>query len=117
MNFNLYKAPPSPAEKVLLWAQDLPNSIPQLLQEADRVECLLEGQEEDPQGLGAEISLKLVEILQSHLDGVYGLLDYAEEPCEDLLQECLLVLMQSHSLLQELEDEIESVKERVPLVA
>ena len=116
MNFTLERET-SPAEKVILWAQNLPHTLPHLAHEAERVELLLEGQEENPQGLGSEISLKLVEVLQSHLDGVYGLLDYAEEPCEELLQECLMVLMQSHSQLLDLEDEIEGIKESVPLIA
>lgn len=117
MNFLPCTITTSPAEKVILWAQDLPNTVPQLLQEADRVERLLVGQEQNPQGLGADITHKLVEVLQSHLDGVYGLLDYAESPCEDLLEECLTALVQSHSLLSELEDDIERAKECVPLVA
>jgi hypothetical protein len=117
MNFSSRANSLSPAEKVILWAQDLPNTVPQLVGEAERVERLLVGQEQNPQGPGADISQKVVEVLQSHLDGVYGLLDYAEDPCEELLEECLAALMQSHSLLTELEDDIDRVKECVPLVA
>ena len=107
----------SPAEKVILWAQNVDKNIDSLFAEADRVEGLLAQQEENPEGPGAELSLQVVEVLESHLDGVYGLLDYAEEPCDELLQECLASLLRSHSLMQELEDQIEATKHAVPLIA
>jgi hypothetical protein len=107
----------SPAEKVLLWAQELPHSAERIASEADRVEKLLEGVTDSLEGPGAHITVQLIEVLESYLEGVYGLLEHNEEPNDDVLEESLALLVQSSNWLSQLEDEIEEVREVAPLIA
>lgn len=110
----LAPAPESPSEKVLRLAMELPQSAPQLEQEALRVEALLEEMEEPMTEEGADFLNCLAEIFENQIEAIYGLLS-AEEP-EDY-DWCCQVLLQTHAQLEDLEDALEEAQGAQPLFA
>lgn len=104
---------PGPVEKVLCLAQELPASRPQLESEAARLEGLLDSLEEPVSEVGGTLMNQLVELLEGQLDGIYGLLDGDE----DVFQESLALLVQCDSQLRHLEQQLEDLREQVPLLA
>ena len=107
----------SPAERVLMLAEELPNSRPQLYQEAERMEALLESLEDPESDFGAELTEILEEVSMLQLEGVLGLLEYDECGDCELLEESLELLLESNQSLQELENSLERAREDMPLVA
>ena len=104
----------SPSEKVLRLAMELPASAPELEREALRVEALLESMEEPATEEGAAMLDQLAEIFESQIEAIYGLLN--AEVQEDYDWSCE-VLVQTHSLLSHLEEQVESAQETQPLFA
>jgi len=103
----------SPVEKVLGLAQQLPASRPQLESEAARLEGLLDNLQAPVSQVGGELMSQLVEVLEGQLDGIYGLLDGDEE----VFHQSLELLVQCDGQLRQLEDQLESLREQVPLMA
>ena len=56
---------------------------------------------------------QLVEVLEGQLDGIYGLLDGDDE----VFHQSLTLLVQCDGQLRHLEEQMESLREQVPLMA
>lgn len=103
----------SPVEKVLRLAQELPTSRPQLETEAARLEGLLDNLQAPVSPTGSQLMAQLVEVLEGQLDGIYGLLDGDDE----VFHQSLTLLVQCDGQLRHLEEQMESLREQVPLMA
>lgn len=100
----------SPVEKVLRLALELPATRPELEAEALRVEALLDGLQAPASPLGEELMVQLVDLLESQLDGIYGLLDGDDEQ----FQASLTLLVECDARLQSLESQVEEWRDEVP---
>lgn len=109
--------PPSPAEKILLLAENLDQNAPKLEAEALRVERLLETLTQPATSIGTEFMNEFITVLEGQLDGIYGLLDYQQTGDEELLQQSLQCLVESDARLQSLEFNLDETREELPLVA
>lgn len=107
----------SPAEKVLQLAQELPATRPQLEEEAARVDGLLARLGATRTQTGTAFNEELISVLELHLDGVLGLLDYDLCGEDEVLQQSLACLVESDSRLSQLESQITEVRYDLPLVA
>lgn len=107
----------SPAERVLMLAEELPDTRADLCREAERVQSLLDSLEEAESEYGAELVSILEEVFLLQLEGIIGLLDYDEFGDEEQLEESLALLVESNRSLQELESALEHAREDMPLVA
>ncbi len=103
----------SPAEKVLRLALELPASRPQLEDEALRLEGLLANLAAPGSELGGQLMDCLFEVLEGQLDGIYGLLDGDDEQ----FHASLTLLVECDRRLNQLEDQLEELREELPLVA
>lgn len=106
---------PSPSEKVLEWAHDLPASRPHMENEVKRIENLIAQIEiSDENEEGADFLLRLADILYEQIDGILGFLEsvYAE----DFQWSCSRVLS-SHAKLRDLEEDLGRGFETVPVFA
>ena len=104
----------SPSEKVLRLAMELPASAPELEREALRVESLLEQMEDPATEEGAQMLDQLAEIFENQIEAIYGLLN--AEVQEDYDWSCAM-LVQTHSQLSSLEEQVEATQETQPLFA
>ena len=107
---------PNPAEKVLVWAEDLDANALQLEAEAQRVEGLLETLTQPASATGIEMMTELVAVLETQLEGIYGLLEFHQSGDDEVLQQSLHYLLESDSRLQRLELNLEEVRQEVPLL-
>jgi hypothetical protein len=103
----------SPVEKVLRLAQDLPATRAQLESEAARLEGLLDNLQAPVSSVGGQLMTQLVEVLEGQLDGIYGMLDGDSE----VFQQSLALLLNCDAQLRQLEEQLEGLREQVPLVA
>ncbi|MFN8611216.1 MAG: hypothetical protein U0931_26975 [Vulcanimicrobiota bacterium] len=108
---------PSPAEKVLMLAEDLDANVALLEAEAFKVERLLETLTQPTTEVGNQLMQELVAVLEGQLNGIYGLLDYQQYGDEQLLHESLQCLMDSDARLRGLEAGLEDARQELPLVA
>lgn len=106
-------APESPAEKVLRLALELPASRPQLECEAARLERMLDNLSTPVSQTGSQLMAQLAQLLEGQLDGIYGILDGDEES----LQHSLELLVECDRQLFELEQQLDGLREELPLVA
>ncbi|MBS2039272.1 hypothetical protein JST97_30085 [bacterium] len=108
---------PSPAEKVLLLAENLDHNLAQLEAEAMRVEQLLETLSQPASEIGNQFMQEFVAVLEGQLNGIYGLLDYQQCGDQELLQQSLQCLVDSDARLCSLESNLEQTRQELPLVA
>ncbi len=109
--------PQGPAERILLLADQLPESRLQLEQEAARLEKLLTSMEEPETSTGSALMAHLEAVITAQLEGIFGLLEFDHSEDEQLLAESLDLIVSSHRWLEELEAEVDSAREEMPLVA
>mgnify|MGYP000055888782 CR=1 FL=1 len=101
-------------EKVLRLALNLPHSQPELEREAERIERLLENLSQPFTTEGEELQNQLADSMELLVDGIFGLIEAETEADFDLA--CQAVL-QSHGLVQDLQERLAQADESMPLVA
>ncbi len=107
----------SPAERVLMLAEGLPATRDQLVAEAERTESMLANLQEPLSAEGRLLQERLVAVMEAHLEGIDGLLEFDETGDSEVLEWSLERLQQSAFELDALEDETSAASQDLRLVA